>query len=68
MNKGINTAIEETKVELLNFVNAKLQMGLPISAMGLIIDNMSNQLKNKIVEIINVEQQASETPEESEVE
>ena len=44
MNKDINLIIEETKAELLNFVNNKLQV-LPISVMDLIIDNISIQLK-----------------------
>ena len=52
MNKDINLVIEETKAELLNFVNNKLQV-LPISVMDLIIDNISIQLKREIIKIIN---------------
>ena len=52
MNKDINLVIEETKAELLNFVNNKLQV-LPISVMDLIIDNISIQLKREIIETIN---------------
>ena len=52
MNKDINLVIEETKAELLNFVNNKLQV-LPISVMDLIIDNISIQLKREIIKTIN---------------
>ena len=52
MNKYINLVIEETKAELLNFFNNKLQV-LPISVMDLIIDNISIQLKREIIKIIN---------------
>ena len=52
MNKDINLVIEETKAELLNFVNNKLQV-LPISVMDLIIDNISIQIKREIIKTIN---------------
>ena len=52
MNKDINLVIEETKAELLNFVNNKLQV-LPISVIDLIIDNISMQLKREIIKAIN---------------
>lgn len=52
MNKDINLVIEETKAELLNFVNNKLQV-LPISVMDLIIDNISIQLKREIIKTIS---------------
>lgn len=51
-NKNINLVIEETKAELLNFVNNKLQV-LPLSVMDLIIDNVSIQLKREIIKNIN---------------
>ena len=51
-NKNINLIIEETKAELLNFVNNKLQV-LPLSVMDLIIDNISIQLKREIIKTIN---------------
>lgn len=51
-NKNINLVIEETKAELLNFVNNKLQV-LPLSVMDLIIDNISIQLKREIIKSIN---------------
>lgn len=51
-NKNINLIIEETKAELLNFVNNKLQV-LPLSVMDLIIDNISIQLKREVIKNIN---------------
>lgn len=51
-NKNINLVIEETKAELLNFVNNKLQV-LPLSVMDLIIDNISIQLKREIIKTIS---------------
>ena len=59
MNKDINLIIEETKAELLNFVNNKLQV-LPISVMDLIIDNISIQLKREIIKTINKEPQQND--------
>ena len=59
MNKDINLVIEETKAELLNFVNNKLQV-LPISVMDLIIDNISIQLKREIIKTINKESQQND--------
>ena len=59
MNKDINLVIEETKAELLNFVNNKLQV-LPISVMDLIIDNVSIQLKREIIKTINKEPQQND--------
>lgn len=57
MEKGFNTIVEETKVELLNFVNSKLQKGLPISVISLIIDNMSTQIKKEINNVLEQERQ-----------
>lgn len=54
-NKNINLVIEETKAELLNFVNNKLQV-LPLSVIDLIIDNISIQLKREIIKTINNEE------------
>ena len=59
MNKDINLVIEETKAELLNFVNNNLQV-LPISVMDLIIDNISIQLKREIIKTINKEPQQND--------
>lgn len=65
MTKGINTLIEETKTELTDFVNSKLKMGLPISVMGLIIDNMSNQIKPHIISAIKMESESSNSKQEN---
>lgn len=55
MEKGFNTFVEETKVELINFINSKLQMGLPISVVSLIIDNVSIQIKKEMNNILEQE-------------
>ena len=55
MEKGFNTFVEETKVELINFINSKLQMGLPISVVSLIIDNVSVQIKKEMNNILEQE-------------
>ncbi|MGN1370932.1 MAG: hypothetical protein ACI4XM_01435 [Candidatus Coprovivens sp.] len=55
MNKGFNTAVEETKEEVLNFINSKLQMGLPISVIGLIIDNVMTNVRKEIVRMVEEE-------------
>lgn len=55
MEKGFNTFVEETKVELINLINSKLQMGLPISVVSLIIDNVSVQIKKEMNNILEQE-------------
>ena len=40
MNTGINTLIEQTKKELADLINQKLQQGMPISVVGLILDTL----------------------------
>ena len=64
MQKGINTAIEETKVELLNLVNSKLQMGVPISVMGLIVNNLLTQINNETLKIVKQEEAENKKAEE----
>lgn len=67
----MNTLIEETKTELLNFINSQLQKGVPVSAMWLIVNNMNNQLKDVVSQTVQMEaeqakkqQEEKETPEE----
>lgn len=55
MNKGINTAIEETKAELINLINSKLAMGVPVSVMGVLIDNISYQIKPHVINAVKME-------------
>lgn len=55
MSKGINTIIEETKIEFINLINSKLEKGLPISVIGLIVDDVSAKIKTEIGVAINKE-------------
>ena len=46
MQKGINTIIDETRTEITDWVNNKLNMGLPPTVVGLILDNIMFGLKD----------------------
>ena len=45
MNKGIDTIVEETKVEVAKIVNTKLKEGLPISVISLIMEGVLFEIK-----------------------
>ena len=64
MSKGINTIVEETKTELINLVNSKLEIGLPVSVVGVILDNVSNQIKLHTINAIKMEEDRVEKEEE----
>ena len=64
MSKGINTIVEETKTELINLVNSKLEIGLPVSVVGVILDNVSNQIKLHTINAIKMEEDRAEKEEE----
>lgn len=57
MNMGINTLIEQTKKELADLINQKLQQGMPISVIGLILDTLMYEVKNNIEIAIAQEQE-----------
>lgn len=57
MNTGINTLIEQTKKELADLINQKLQQGMPISVVGLILDTLMYEVKNNIEIAIEQEQE-----------
>lgn len=57
MNTGINTLIEQTKKELADLINQKLQQGMPISVVGLILDTLMYEVKNNIEIAIAQEQE-----------
>ena len=46
--KGINTVIEETKDEIVSLINTKLQGGIPVSVMGLILQNVMYEVRDGI--------------------
>ena len=64
MSNGINTIVEETKTELINLVNSKLEIGLPVSVVGVILDNVSNQIKLHTINAIKMEEDRVEKEEE----
>ena len=46
--KGINTIIEETKNELVSLINTKLQEGVPVTVVGLILENVMYEVRDSI--------------------
>lgn len=67
MNKGFNTRVEETKTELLNFVNQKLQEGLPLSVLSLIVENILKDVKMEIPKVLEQERKQNEAEREVEI-
>lgn len=65
MSKGINTLVEEAKEELVSFINSKLELGLPVAVVGVILDNLSNQIKLHTINAIKMEEDRAEKEEES---
>ena len=68
MNKGINTVIGETKAELVSLVNSKLEMGVPVSVMEVVVENLLTQLKLHTINAIKMESEITLKEEASEVE
>lgn len=68
MNKGINTVIGETKAELISLVNSKLEMGVPVSVMEVVVENLLTQLKLHTINAIKMESEITQEEENSEVE
>lgn len=48
MDKGINTIIEEAKNEFSNLVNSKIQIGLPISVINLILEVIIRDMNSSV--------------------
>ena len=46
--KGINTIIEEAKNELVSLINTKLQEGVPVTVVGLILENVMYEVRDSI--------------------
>lgn len=53
---GFNTKVKETENELLQFVNSKIQGGIPHSVLGLMLENMLLKIDNEVNSIIQKEQ------------
>ena len=63
MAYSMNTLVEETKSELVEFINSKIEKGLPISVAGLILENINNQVRVNTENVIKMESELSEKEE-----
>lgn len=52
---GINTLIIETKNEILDLLNSKLQKGLPITVIGLMMENIQNEINMQTSKVLEEE-------------
>ena len=48
MDKGFNTEVENTRKELAQLINEKLQMGIPFSVVSLIIENILVEVRTGV--------------------
>lgn len=67
MNKGIAMLIDETKRGLVELVNNKIQEGLPISVMDLILELVMSEVKVNTKEVLTQELSAYEQQQEESV-
>lgn len=58
---GINTLIIETKNEMLDLLNSKLQQGLPITVIGLIVDSIQIEINMQTSKVLEDEKR-EQTP------
>lgn len=54
MNEPFDILLTKTKAELLSLVNSKLDMGIPISVMDLLIEDISNQIKVQLLKALAI--------------
>jgi hypothetical protein len=54
---GFNTKVKQTENELLEFINSKIQGGIPHSVLELILENMLLKIGNEVNNIIQSEQE-----------
>ena len=54
---GFNTKIKQTEEELLQFINSKIQMGIPHSVLELILENMLLKIENEVNSILQSEEE-----------
>lgn len=57
MNVGINTLIEQTKKEMADLINDKLTKGMPIGAIGLMLDSLMYEVRDNINASVAQEQE-----------
>lgn len=68
MANKTNYEINRAKGELIKWVNEKLQKGIPLSVMDIMLENISNQIKIQLIQALIAEekQQSEEKVEEAE--
>lgn len=68
MANKTNYEINRAKGELIKWVNEKLQKGIPLSVMDIMLENISNQIKIQLIQALIAEekQQSEEKVEEVE--
>ena len=54
---GFNTKVKQTEEELLQLINSKIQMGIPHSVIGLMLENMLLKIDNEVNSIIQSEEE-----------
>ena len=54
---GFNTKVKQTENELLQYINSKIQDGIPHSVLELILENMLIKIGNEVNIIIRSEQE-----------
>lgn len=66
MSRGFNTGVEEARFEIFNAVNKHLKLGVPISVINLILDNIKSQAKVELDKILEQEKELELKEEQSE--
>lgn len=58
--KGSNTIVIEAKDSLINTVNDCIQMGIPVSMVSIMLENILHDLNSNINKVLEMEQQEYE--------
>lgn len=58
--KGSNTIVIEAKDSLVNTVNDCIQMGIPVSMLSIMLENILHDLNSNINKVLEMEQQEYE--------
>lgn len=58
--KGSNTIVIEAKDSLVNTVNDCIQMGIPVSMVSIMLENILHDLNSNINKVLEMEQQEYE--------
>lgn len=68
MANKTNYEVNRAKGEIIKWVNEKLQKGIPLSVMDIMLENISNQIKIQLIQALIAEekQQSEEKTDEAE--